>query len=236
MRFLIPCSAIALGLMGCASGPKAPANPAVTVLEGQHVLPAPDGAAGQARADATVGPLDVLSFGVFGIDGLSKEKIQVGPSGLISLPLVGAVDVTGMTVSQLEQVSAAKLREAGVRNPHVSINFVDVQSQFVTVEGEVNKPGLFDVRKNMTLLRALASAEGIKEEGKASNVIVFRTVNGRRMAALYNVEAIRLGYYDDPPVFADDTVVINRDRAALLFRNVLGILPALTYVVVAFVN
>lgn len=236
MRFLIPISVCALLLAGCASGPKAPDNPAVTVLEGERVLPAPDGSTGTVRADDTVGPLDTLSFDVFGIDQLSREKIQVGPSGTLSLPLVGAVDVTGMSIAKLEEIAARKLREEGVRNPRVSINFVNVQSQFVTVEGEVMKPGLFDVRKNMTLLRALASAEGLKEEAKIGNVMVFRTVNGRKMAGLYNVEAIRLGHYDDPPVYADDVVVVSRDRATLLFRNALGILPALTYVVVAFVN
>lgn len=236
MRFLIPISAFAFALAGCASGPKAPENPAVIVLEGERILPAPDGSSSNIRAYETVGPLDTLSFDVFGIDELSRDKIQVGPSGTISFPLVGPLDVSGQSISGLEAIASEKLRQAGVRNPRVSINFVNVQSQFVTVEGEVMKPGLFDVRKNMTLLRALASAEGLKEEAKIGNVMIFRTVKGRKMAGLYNVEAIRLGHYDDPPVYADDVVVVSRDRATLLFRNVLGILPALTYVVVAFVN
>ncbi|MFV0645737.1 MAG: polysaccharide biosynthesis/export family protein [Sphingomonadaceae bacterium] len=232
MSFIV----LALGLTGCVSGPKPPPNPAVAVLEGERVLPAPDDVAEGMRGNSKVGPLDVLSFDVFGINSLSREKVQVGPSGQISLPLIGVVDVSGTTISEVEDMATQRLRSAGVRNPQVSVNFVDIKSQYVAVEGQVNKAGLYDVRKDMTLLRALASAEGLTEDAKTGNVMIFRTVGGSKMAGLYNVEAIRLGHYDDPPVFAGDVVVVNQDRAAVLFRNALGILPALTYVIVAIIN
>lgn len=235
MRYLLMIALFAL--VGCASVPKPPANPAVTILADLEELPPPTGFAGSAaRGSAEVGPLDTLSLDVFGVEGLKREKIQVSPAGTVSFPLIGNMDVNGMTIEELEERVSQGLRGAGLRDPRVAINFVDVQSQFVTVEGEVKKAGLYPVRKDMTLLRALASAEGLEATAGLGNVVVFRTVGGRKMAALYNLRAIRMGYYDDPALYEGDVVAVNQDRAALLFQQVLGFLPALSYVVVALLN
>ncbi|WP_196782026.1 hypothetical protein, partial [Salmonella enterica] len=73
----------------------------------------------------------------------------------------------------------------------------------------------------MTLMRAVATAKGTTEFAKLDDVVIFRTVNGQKMAALYNLKAIRQGAYDDPEVFANDVVVVGDSPARRLFKDIL---------------
>jgi polysaccharide export outer membrane protein len=52
--------------------------------------------------------------------------------------------------------------------------------------------------------------------------VVFRTVGGKQMAALYNIEGIRRGNYPDPEVFANDVVVVGDSPARRLFKDLVG--------------
>ncbi len=67
----------------------------------------------------------------------------------------------------------------------------------------------------MTLLRAMAVAGGTTEFSKLDDVVIFRTVQGERLAALYDLNAIRHGKYADPDVYANDVVMVgDSSRAA----------------------
>jgi polysaccharide biosynthesis/export protein len=79
----------------------------------------------------------------------------------------------------------------------------------------------------MTLMRAVATAKGTDEFAKLSDVVIFRTVQGQKMAGLYNLKAIRRGAYDDPEVFANDVVVVGESQARRLFKDGLQVLPAI---------
>jgi polysaccharide export outer membrane protein len=96
----------------------------------------------------------------------------------------------------------------------------------ITVDGQVNKPGLYPVIGRMTLLRAVATAEGANEYAKLQDVVVFRTVDGQQMAARFDLKAIRTGQYEDPEVFANDVVLVGNNTARRLFRDALTIAPA----------
>ena len=74
----------------------------------------------------------------------------------------------------------------------------------------------------MTLLSAIARAEGTPELAKENYVVVFRTVNGVDYATLYDLRAIRTGLYGDPRVFPSDTIVVGESRARRVFRDVLA--------------
>jgi polysaccharide biosynthesis/export protein len=194
----------------------------------QGALPTPDrrDIVGEDRP-YLIGPFDKLTIDVFGIEELSKKEVQTDASGRISFPLAGVVEAAGQTPAELEQIIEQRLRAAYVRNPQVTVNLKETVSQVVTVDGEVKEPGLYPVIGRMTLMRAVATAKGTSEYAKLDDVVIFRTVQGQKMAGLFNLKAIRRGNYDDPEVFANDVVVVGNSPGRRLFKDGIQVLPAL---------
>ncbi|OYW44632.1 MAG: transposase [Sphingomonadales bacterium 32-68-7] len=184
---------------------------------------------------ALIGPLDTIFVSVFNVPELSRE-MQVDASGRISMPLIGTIDARGTTAAELAQTIAGQLSGRYVRNPDVTVNIRSSVSQVVAIDGQVVEPGLYPVTNQMTLLRAIASAKGLSEFAKADDVVILRTVEGRKMAALYNVDAIRRGSYGDPAIYANDVVVVGDSPQRRLFRDLIGVAPLLASPLVAIVQ
>jgi polysaccharide export outer membrane protein len=175
-----------------------------------------------------IGPFDKLTIDVFGIEDLSKKEIQTDASGRISFPLVGVVEAAGLTPGELAKAIEDRLRGRYVRNPQVTVNLEETVSQVITVDGQVSKPGLYPVIGQMTLMRAIATAGGASEFAKLEDVVIFRTVSGKKYAGLYNLKAIRRGNYPDPEVFSSDVVIVGDSAARRLFKDILQASPLLT--------
>ena len=167
-----------------------------------------------------VGPFDRLSIEVFGLPELSRQ-VQVDASGRIALPLAGDFNVTGQTPQQLETAISERLSSSYVRDPRVTVGILETVSQVVTVDGEVRQPGVYPVAGPMTLMRAIARAQGTTDYAQVSHVVLFRTVNGRQMAALHDMRAIRLGAYEDPPIYPQDLIVVGESQARRLFPQIM---------------
>ena len=215
-------------LAGCASSPKLGGDPNLKIMQASE-LPAPD------RLDLTggarvyyVGPFDKLTIDVFGIPELSQRDVQVDAAGRISFPLAGVVEVSGKTPGEIEEQLARRMRANFVRDPQVTVNLKETISQSLTVEGQVTKPGVYPVLGRMSLLRAMAVAGGTTEFSKLNDVVIFRTVGGERLAALYDLDAIRHGAYADPEVFANDVVMVGDSASRRLFKDILAVVPLLT--------
>jgi polysaccharide export outer membrane protein len=203
-------------------------SPNITRVEGTE-LPAP------TKADLSaferpyyVGPFDELYIDVFGIKEMSEREVQVDASGRLSFPLVGTLEVNGKTPGEIAGLIEAGLRGKYIRDPHATVNLKKTVSQVVTIEGEVEKPGLYPVIGRMSLMRAIATAEGTTEYSSLNDVVVFRQVNGRTYAALYNLTSIRRGLYSDPEIFANDIVQVGDSRGRRLFKDLLAVVPLLT--------
>lgn len=235
MRLFFPI--LLLLVSACASSQISTGRHGDLTVVAQNELPAPtDTDLYTAARPYRIGPFDTLTINVFGIEELSKLDIQTDASGRISFPLAGTIEAVGHTPAEVADILRARLVSAHVREPQVTVNLKETVSQVVTIDGEVREPGLYPVIGNMTLMRAIATAKGTTELAETSNVIVFRKVNGEKMAALYNLKAIREGYYSDPDLYPNDVVVVSDSESRRFFRDALGILPALTYVVVALIN
>lgn len=213
---------------GCGGTPPLGGSSNVQVIAGD-ALPAPT-RGDQVNVDRPylIGPYDRLAIDVFGIEELSKKEVQTDGSGRISFPLAGVIEAGGMTPTQLQQELTSRLLAAHIRNPQVAVNLVETKSQVVTVDGQVARPGLYPVLGKMTLMRAIATAQGTSEFAKLDDVVVFRTVQGQKLAALYNLGAIRRGAYDDPEVYANDVVVVGDSKARRLFRDLIQAAPLLS--------
>lgn len=169
-----------------------------------------------APRSQVLGPFDQVSVDVFGLPEVSRT-VTIDRSGTVSLPLAGVVVASGRTPAQLGETIAQRLRANYVRDPRVTINVTQVVSQVITVDGAVRAPGLYPVTGRMTLMRAVARAEGTTDNSRESLVLVFRRVGDRDLVGLYDLRAIRLGLYPDPEVFANDVVQVDESRARRIF-------------------
>jgi polysaccharide export outer membrane protein len=189
-----------IALSACAgTKPLGQGNPSVASSRGVQVakdgeLPPPE------RTDLVeqnrpylIGPFDKLVIDVFGIDDLSKKEVQTDAGGRISFPLAGILEAAGKTPAEVEAEIESRLRGRFVRDPQVTVNLKETVSQVITVDGQVKEPGLYPVIGRMTLMRAVATAKGSSEFAKLEDVVIFRTVGGQKMAALYNLKALRRG-------------------------------------------
>lgn len=237
MRKIFLTVVIALGTAGCvARTPPPQSSPSLTVLADSQSLPAP------SRTDLTaadrpalIGPLDTIDVNVFNVPDLTRE-MQVDASGRIAMPLVGTVDARGKTASELAANIADRLRGRYVRNPDVTINIQSSVSQVVTVDGQVAEPGLYPVTNQMTLMRVIASAKGLTEYARDDDVVILRTVDGNRMAGIYNLGAIQRGAYLDPPIYANDIVVVGDSPERRRFKDIIAMAPLLVAPLIAIVN
>jgi polysaccharide export outer membrane protein len=220
---------------GCAAAPLGPVrgpdgqlSSRVQVISASE-LPPPSHAdlSGPARP-YLIGPFDTLTIDVFGIEELSRREIRADAAGRISFPLAGTIDAAGSTPAQLEDQIEQRLRERHIRDPQVTVNLKETVSRVITVDGQVRQPGLYPVVGRMTLMRAVATAHGLSEYARQDDVVVFRTVDGQQLAALYNLQAIRRGTYEDPEVFANDVVIVGDSPARRIFRDALQLLPLLS--------
>nr|WP_294811018.1 polysaccharide biosynthesis/export family protein [uncultured Sphingomonas sp.] len=208
----------------------------LTVVDSAATLPPPE-RQDLIAADrpALIGPLDTIQVDVFNVPDLNRE-MQVDASGWIAMPLVGAVDARGRTAGELAEAIETALRRRYVRNPEVTVNIKSSVSQVVTIEGQVVEPGLYPVTNQMTLMRAIASAKGLSEFARQDEVVILRTVAGRRMAGLYNVEAIRRGAYDDPAIYANDLVVVGDSPQRRMFRDLVSLSPLIAAPLIAILQ
>lgn len=173
-----------------------------------------------------IGPQDLLEINVFQVPDLTRT-VRVNTGGQVSLPLIGEIHAGGRTVQEVEKQIAEKLAEGYLQNPQVSVFVKEFTSQRVTVEGAVKKPGIFPLSGRATLLQTIAMAEGLDPLADLQGIVIFRTVNGKKMAARFDLKQIRAGAAADPEVYGDDIVVVDQSGPKSTWRRVVESLPVL---------
>ena len=185
-------------------------------------------------AEYQVGSQDLMEIAVFGQPELTRT-VRVNSRGQISLPLVGQIDAVGLTSQQLERLIADRLTEKYLQDTQVTVFIKEFTTLRFTVEGAVNKPGVYPLVGQMTLLRALAVGGGQGALSAVGEVMLFRVApNGERITQTFDVEQIRTGEAVDPLIQNDDLVVVKRSKARValkdsLFRDVLDALNPIPF-------
>lgn len=180
------------------------------------------------RSEYQIGVGDKLSLRVFQVPDLSFDELTVDTSGNIQMPLIGAVQASGLTSAQLSAAVAERLSAQYLRNPQVTVTVTEAASQKITVDGAVTKPGVYTMRGTTSLLQAVAMAEGPSRVADLSKVAVFRTIDGQRSVALFDLSAIRQGRAEDPRVLGDDIIVVDTSRMSVAMREIVAALPGLS--------
>lgn len=222
-----------LSLAACASSPAGDAgnNGRLTEVVATPGMELPDSVSGTGqytgKSEYRIGAQDLLKISIFLNDELERE-LRVNSTGQISLPLIGVVQAGGKTVLELETEIAEKLSKSYLQNPQVTVFIKEFTSQRVTVEGAVKKAGIFPIMGRTSLLQAVALAGGTDNDtADDESVVVFRTVEGKRMVAKFNLQNIRSGEATDPQIFGDDIVVVNESKAKIGFKRFLQSIPVL---------
>jgi len=131
--------------------------------------------AGWALADDTsylVGDGDVLKVTVYGHPDLTTT-IRVNGGGTIIFPLVGLQSVQGMTVDQVAALLAGKLSDGYIVDPQVSVFVEEFRSKKVTIIGQVEHPGLYELSGPTSLLELISKAGGLTKD-YGNNVTIHR--------------------------------------------------------------
>jgi len=159
-------------------------------------------------SDYVIGAEDLLQVSIWKNEAMSRT-LPVRPDGKISLPLLHDIQAAGLTPLQLRDKIAAALAEF-MPNPEVSVTVMEVKSYRVSVLGEVQKPGVLQLKAPTTVMEALALAGGFKDFASPSKIIIFRKDGSgqtQRLRFNYN-RAVGNGGEDNVSLKSGDVVVV----------------------------
>ncbi len=170
-------------------------------------------------------PKDTLTLRVFGEPDISQDELRVDDAGLIQVPLVGSVKAKGRDTAEVSAEIASRLGSRYIKNPQVTVSVKATAPSYVSVEGEVEKPGVYEIDGRTTLLAALARAESPTLTAKLNEIVVFRTIDDQSMAARFDLKEIRLGRTPDPMILDGDVVMVGYSRSKGLWQDILKTAP-----------
>lgn len=165
-----------------------------------------------------IGPKDLIEISVFGVQELNRRE-RVAETGKINLPLVGEVEVAGLTRTELEKRLAELLGDKLLQNPQVTVSIIEVQSRRVFVLGAIRNPGPYQLPGRQTLLHAIAEAGGLTPEA-GNEIIITRKVDGDSTKSIkISVEELVLKGDDslNIPLQPEDIVNIPVDKIVQIY-------------------
>jgi len=163
----------------------------------------------QATGDYIIGPADVLAITVWKDVDLTKT-VPVRPDGKISLPLIGELQVSGLTAAAAQQLLTQKLKEF-ISDPQVAVIVQEVKSRTYSVLGKVTKPGAYALDKPTRVLEAIAVAGGFLDFAKQSKIYIMRPAGGGTTETLpFDYKKVIKGHNPEQNVElkSGDTIVV----------------------------
>lgn len=225
-KFLL-ATLLALALAGCARDRTIAAAPDIELAELTE-LPVPE-SLGVYR----IGPQQVLTIAVANAPMLSGQFLT-DERGNLPFPLVGSVETANLTPSEAADRIAGRLAGRYVVNPQVSVRPDDLPAATVSVGGEVARPGAYPSAAATTLMRSVNLAGGLSTLADSKDVLILRTVGGKRYIGVYNLAAIQRGNYTDPKVYSDDIIMVGDSAFRRSLQSIIQVLPLLTTSAILF--
>lgn len=159
---------VTLKVAACLMAAVLAASP-LSASPGQETSLSPNAAAALPTYNYVLSGGDRVRVVVFGDPGLGGEFTIAG-SGLVALPLIGEVDVRGLTSTQLQDRIVARLADGYVKDPRVAVEVLSTRPFYIL--GEVNKPGQYPFANGLTVLGAVAQAGGYTYRAKTRQVFI----------------------------------------------------------------
>lgn len=174
-----------------------------------------------SAADVQLGAGDVLKISVYGNPDLALET-RVSEAGEITYPLVGNVALGGLSVSAAEKKLGGLLESGGfLRKAQVNIIVTQLQSQQVSVLGQVNRPGRYPIEGKRSLMDMLAMAGGVSQDG-GDAVSLIRKRNGKTTREIIDiVDMVRSADLNrDLDVAGNDVIFVERAPRFYIYGEV----------------
>jgi polysaccharide export outer membrane protein len=171
----------------------------------------------QQRSEYVLGAGDVIRITVFQNPDLTLET-RLSETGQVSYPLLGPINVGGMSVAQAEKRIADGLRSGNfVKQPQVSVLVVQVRGNQVSVLGNVNRPGRYPLELADTRLTDILAAAGGVSQGGADIITVVGTRNGKPFRSEIDLPGAFQAAQRTNDVILANGDVIYVDRAPTVF-------------------
>jgi len=175
----------------------------------------PAAAAGVAQPpaqaeDMLIGSGDLLEVSVYGAPDFEKKETRVSDDGNISLPLIGAHHVQGLTVGQARALITRQLADGDFFNdPQVSLSVKEYATQGVSVLGAVQKPGVYPMFGPHRLFDALSAASGLTPQAGRIVTITHRNAPDQPITISLGKE-IQGSVEGNTPIYPGDTIVVSK--------------------------
>lgn len=221
-----------LGLQGLGLIPALAQGGSATAASLSTSAPAPAGA-----SDATnyiLGAEDEITVRVFAAEDIPDKPAQIANDGTVNLPMVGEVHAAGLTIEQL-QASLVTAYRKYFKDPQVTVQVTDFRSQPVSVAGNVNTPGVVQLRGTRNLMEVIGMAGGLKADA-GDSVLITRTLDqgsipvagafadatGKYSVAHVNIRAVMDGERPRGNILIKphDVITVSRARMVYVLGNV----------------
>jgi polysaccharide export outer membrane protein len=181
-----------------------------------------------------LGPEDLITVHVFAAEDIPDRPAQIANDGSVNLPMVGQVQAAGLTIEQLQAALVTAYKKY-FKDPQVTVQVTDFRSQPVSVAGNVNTPGVVQLRGNRNLMEVIGMAGGLKADAGDSALITrnlsegpipvagaFADPTGKYSVAHVDIRAVMSG--KDPQgnilIKPHDVITIPRARMIYVLGNV----------------
>lgn len=165
-----------------------------------------------------IGAKDLLEITVFELPELN-QTVRVSEDGSISIPLLGRLDIEGLTKDDLEKKLASLLEEKYLKKARVTIFIREYQSKRAAIIGAVTKPGIYELIGRMTVLQLISKAGGLTDRASNEMFVLREASNGVRARIAIDLDdLINNGNQKlDISLQANDTVNIPIDQIINIF-------------------
>lgn len=175
---------------------------------------------GQERSgtEYKIGAKDLLEISVFGLDELNKT-VRVSEDGKISLPLLGEVEVEGLTKTELEKKLRELLGEKWLQNPQVTVFIREYQSRRVSILGAVGSPRPYELLGRQTLLQVISQAGGLSANAGDEIIVIRQLQDGTSVSLKISIEDLMINGDArlNIPLEPNDIVNIQPNKTVLIY-------------------
>jgi polysaccharide export outer membrane protein len=204
----------------------APAAPAVSTAA---YIPTAPSAATASSTSYVLGPEDLITVRVFAADDIPDKPAQIDNNGSVTLPMIGLVHAAGLTVEQFQANLTAAYKKY-FKDPQVTVQVNEFHSQPVSVAGNVNTPGVVQLRGNRNLMEVISMAGGLRPEAGDQALVTrnlsqgpipvagsFTDPTGKYYVAHIDIRAVMSGKDPEGNIVMKPHDVVTIPRARLIY-------------------